>query len=115
MEAKGTPPDAISYRTVFRGLCSGGGRIGEAVDFLVEMTEKRFMPDSSSFYMLADGLCSLSMENTLVMVVERIMKTDFFSENEVSTMRALMKIHKFQDAFAAIGRILQRRNPKRRY
>ncbi|KAF7145278.1 hypothetical protein RHSIM_Rhsim04G0155600 [Rhododendron simsii] len=117
MEEKGNPLDAVSYNTVFQGIWSGGGPIGEAVNFLVEMTEKRIMPESSSFCMLADGLCALSMETeyTLVMVVENIVKMDFSSENEVSVIMGLMKIRKFQDVFANIGRILKRRKPKRRH
>ncbi|KAI8560474.1 hypothetical protein RHMOL_Rhmol04G0258700 [Rhododendron molle] len=117
MKEKGNPLDAVSYNTVYQGLCSGGGPIGEAVNFLVEKTEKRIVPESSSFYMLADGLCALSMamEDTLVMLVERIVKKDFFSENEVYVIMGLMKIRKFQDVFANIGRILKRRNPKRRH
>ncbi|KAE9455623.1 hypothetical protein C3L33_12472, partial [Rhododendron williamsianum] len=84
MEEKGHPPDAVLYKIVFRGLCSGGGPIGEAVDFLVEMTDNRLTPEFSTFCLLAKGLCVLSMEDTLVMLVERIMKADNFSENEVS-------------------------------
>lgn len=115
MEEKGDPPDDMSYKIVFRGLCSGGGPIGEAVDFAVEMTERRLTPELSSFYMLAEGLCALSMEDTLVMLVGRMMKTNFFSENEVSMIMRLMKIRDFHAALATLGRILNSRNPKRGY
>ncbi|KAG5553880.1 hypothetical protein RHGRI_011671 [Rhododendron griersonianum] len=115
MEEKGHPPDAVSYKIVFRGLCSGGGPIGEAVDFLVEMTDNRLTPEFSTFCLLAKGLCVLSMEDTLVMLVERIMKADNFSENEVSVVMGLIKIRNFQDALGTLGRILNRRYPKRGY
>ncbi|KAE9455621.1 hypothetical protein C3L33_12479, partial [Rhododendron williamsianum] len=48
------------------------------------MTEKRVIPEFSTFCMLAERLCDLSMEDTLVMLVERIMDTYLFSENEAS-------------------------------
>ncbi|KAG5553884.1 hypothetical protein RHGRI_011675 [Rhododendron griersonianum] len=115
MKEKGDPPDAFSYETVFRGLCSGGGPIGEAVDFVVEMTEKRLIPKFSTFCVLAERLCALSMEDTLVMLVERIMVTYSFSENEASMIKGFMKIHKFEDALATLGGIFNRRNPKRGY
>ncbi|KAH7842568.1 hypothetical protein Vadar_006783 [Vaccinium darrowii] len=113
MEEKGDPPNAVTYQTVFRGLCSGRGAIEEAVDFVVEMTGKRLTPEFLTFNKLAEGLCALSMEDTLVMLVERIMKTDFFPENEASMIMGFIKIRKFQDALATLGRILNRRNPKR--
>ncbi|XP_058212293.1 pentatricopeptide repeat-containing protein At3g53700, chloroplastic-like [Rhododendron vialii] len=91
MKEKGDPPDAFSYETVFRGLCSGGGPIGEAVDFVVEMTEKRLILEFSTFCMLAERLCALSVEDTLVMLIERIMDMYFFSENEVSMIKGFMK------------------------
>ena len=115
MEEKGYPPDAISYKIAFRGLCSGGGPIGEAVEFVVEMTEKGFIPEMSSFFMLAEGLRTLSMEDTLVNLVERIMKKAKFSDNEASMIMGFLKIRKFQDALATLGNILNRQKPKRGY
>ncbi|OMO97150.1 hypothetical protein COLO4_14849 [Corchorus olitorius] len=94
------PPDAITYKIVFRGLCSGGGPIGEAVDFLVEMIEKGFLPEFSSFYMLAEGLSALAMEDTLIKLIDMVMKKANFSDSEVSMIRGFLKIRKFQDALA---------------
>lgn len=106
MMEKGDPPDAITYKIVFRGLCNGGGRIGEAVDFVFEMTENGYIPEFSSFYQLAEGLCALSMEDTLIKLVELVMAAAKFSEGEVSMIRGFLKIRKFQDAFATIANIL---------
>ncbi|OMO66191.1 hypothetical protein CCACVL1_21270 [Corchorus capsularis] len=94
------PPDAITYKVVFRGLCSGGGPIGEAVDFLVEMIEKGFLPEFSSFYMLAEGLNALAMEDTLIKLIDMVMKKANCSDSEVSMIRGFLKIRKFQDALA---------------
>ncbi|KAL2488659.1 Pentatricopeptide repeat-containing protein [Forsythia ovata] len=47
MEEKSDPPDAISYKIIFRGLCSTGGSIGEAVDFAFEMIERGYIPEFS--------------------------------------------------------------------
>ncbi|GFY93265.1 pentatricopeptide repeat (PPR) superfamily protein [Actinidia rufa] len=115
MEEKGYPTDAVSYKIAFRGLCSGGGPIGEAVEFVVEMTEKGFIPEMSSFFMLAEGLRALSMEDTLVNLVERIMKKAKFSDNNVSMIMGFLKIRKFQDALTTFGNILNGQKPKRDY
>ncbi|XP_057513587.1 pentatricopeptide repeat-containing protein At3g53700, chloroplastic-like [Actinidia eriantha] len=61
MEEKGYPPDAISYKIAFRGLCSDGGLIEEAVEFVVEMTEKGFIPEMSSLY--AGGMVVENLHN----------------------------------------------------
>uniref|UniRef100_A0A7C9EX18 Pentacotripeptide-repeat region of PRORP domain-containing protein n=1 Tax=Opuntia streptacantha TaxID=393608 RepID=A0A7C9EX18_OPUST len=115
MAEKGGPPDFVSHKIVFRGLCSSSGPIGEAVDFLVEMLENGFLPESLSFMMLADGLCSLSMEGTLIKLIDMIMKQGRFSESEVSVIKGFLKIRKFQDALATLVSMLNSRNPRRNY
>ncbi|GAA0176413.1 hypothetical protein LIER_42071 [Lithospermum erythrorhizon] len=115
MEEKSNPPDAISYKIVFRGLCSGGGPIQEAVDFAFEMTLKGYIPEFSSFYMLAEGLCSLSMEDTLVKLIEHVITKAKFSDSEVSMIMRFVKIQKFQDALATLGKILDKGKPRRGY
>ncbi|KAL0309828.1 UNVERIFIED_CONTAM: Pentatricopeptide repeat-containing protein, chloroplastic [Sesamum radiatum] len=115
MEEKSDPPDAISYKIVFRGLCSGGGPIGEAVDFALEMAEKGYLPEFSSFYMLAEGLCALNMEETLVKLIDKVMMKAKFSESEVAMIMGFLKIRKFSDALAVFGRVLNSRKPKRGY
>ncbi|KAK6290416.1 hypothetical protein POUND7_001957 [Theobroma cacao] len=115
MLEKGDPPDAISYKIVFRGLCNGGGPIGEAVDFVVEMIEKGFLPEFSSFYMLAEGLCSLSMEDTLVKLIDMVMEKANCSDSEVSIIRGFLRIRKFQDALAILGNILDSKKPKKSF
>ncbi|KAG6430441.1 hypothetical protein SASPL_108508 [Salvia splendens] len=115
MEEKNDPPDAISYKIVFRGLCSGGGHIGEAVDFALEVAEKGYLPDVSSFNMLAEGLCSLNMEETLVKLVDKIMVKARFSQNEAAMIRGFLKIRKFSDALAGFGRVLESRKPRKSY
>lgn len=115
MEEKSDPPDAVSYKTVFRGLCSGGGPIGEAVDFVYEMTEKGHPPEFSTFYMLAEGLCSLNMEETLVKLMDKVMVRAKFLDNEVAMIKGFLKIRKFDDALASFGRILDSRKPRKGY
>ncbi|KAJ0027962.1 hypothetical protein Pint_35451 [Pistacia integerrima] len=115
MMEKGDPPDAVTYKFVFRGLCSGGGPISEAVDFVVEMLEKGFLPEFSSFYMLAEGLCSLSMEDTLVNLIDMVMDKAKFSASEASIIRGFLKIQKFKDALGTFGDILDSRNPRKAY
>ncbi|KAJ0088167.1 hypothetical protein Patl1_31900 [Pistacia atlantica] len=115
MMEKGDPPDAVTYKFVFRGLCSGGGPISEAVDFVVEMLEKGFLPEFSSFYMLAEGLCSLSMEDTLVNLIDMVMDKAKFSASEASMIRGFLKIQKFKDALGTFGDILDSRNPRKAY
>ncbi|KAK6231461.1 hypothetical protein SCA6_001534 [Theobroma cacao] len=115
MLEKGDPPDAISYKIVFRGLCNGGGPIGEAVDFVVEMIEKGFLPEFSSFYMLAEGLCSLSMEDALVKLIDMVMEKANCSDSEVSIIRGFLRIRKFQDALAILGNILDSKKPKKSF
>ncbi|GKV30035.1 hypothetical protein SLEP1_g38901 [Rubroshorea leprosula] len=106
MMEKGDPPDAVTYKIVFCGLCSGGRPIQEAVKFVVEMVEKGFLPEFSSFYMLAEGLCALYMEDTLVKLVDMIMKKANCSDSKVSMIRGFLKIHKFEDALTTLGSIL---------
>ncbi|KAF2288712.1 hypothetical protein GH714_011271 [Hevea brasiliensis] len=113
MEEKGGRPDALTYKIVFRGLCNSGGPIGEAVDFVIEMTGKGFLPEFSSFYMLAEGLCSLSMEETLISLVDIVMEKADISENETTMIRGFLKIRKFQDALANLGGILDSRKSKK--
>ncbi|CAE6076148.1 unnamed protein product [Arabidopsis arenosa] len=115
LEQNEAAPDAVSYRIVFRGLCNGGGPIREAVDFLVELLEKGFVPEFSSLYMLAEGLLTLSMEETLVKLVNMVMQKARFSEEEVSMVKGLLKIRKFQDALATLGGVLDSRQPRRTY
>ncbi|CAM8935743.1 unnamed protein product [Rhodiola kirilowii] len=112
---KAEPPDAITYKIVFRGLCSGGGPIGEAVDFVFEMTERGLLPEPSSLNMLAEGLCALSMEETLIKLVDIIMKTARFSDGEMSMIHGFLKIRKFEEAMATVGRMLNSRTPQRSY
>ena len=87
MIEKANPPDAVTYKIVFRGLCNGGGPIQEAVDFTVEMLEKGLLPEFSSLVFLAEGLCSLSMEDTLIKLINMVMEKAKFSKNEVSMIR----------------------------
>lgn len=115
MQETASPPDALSYKIVFHGLSSGGGPIQEAVDFSVEMMEKGHIPEFSSFYNLAEGLYSLSREDTLVKLVGMIMKKANFSDSEVTMIKGFLKIRKFQDALATLGSVLDSRYPKRTY
>ncbi|KAF9624657.1 hypothetical protein IFM89_012703 [Coptis chinensis] len=108
-------PDAVTYKIVFRGLCCGGGPIKEAIDFMVEMTEKGYLPEFSSFSMLAEGLCALSMEDTLVKLVDQVMKKANFSASELSMVMGFLKIRKFQDALATFDRLLSSRKPRKLY
>ncbi|KAF9624600.1 hypothetical protein IFM89_012022 [Coptis chinensis] len=108
-------PDAVTYKIVFRGLCCGGGPIKEAIDFMVEMTEKGYLPEFSSFSMLAEGLCALSMEDTLVKLVVQVMKKANFSASEVSMVMGFLKIRKFQDALATFDCLLSSRKPRKLY
>jgi pentatricopeptide repeat protein len=111
MMEKGDPPDFVTYKIVFRGLCNGGGPIQEAVDFTVEMLEKGILPESSSFGFLAEGLCSLSMEDTLIKLIDMVMEKAKMSEREISMIRGFLKIRKFNDALANLGGILDRQKP----
>nr|GLL25806.1 pentatricopeptide repeat-containing protein At3g53700, chloroplastic-like [Ipomoea trifida] len=115
MEEKADPPDYVSYKIVFQGLCSGGGSIDEAVNFAVEMMGNGYVPEFSSFYNLAEGLFALAREETLVKLIDMIMKKAYFSDNEVDMIKGFLKIRKFQDALATLGRVLNSRYPKRNY
>jgi pentatricopeptide repeat protein len=113
MIEKGYPPDASTYRTIFYGLCNSGGPIQEAVDFTVEMLEKGILPEFPSFGYLAEGLCSLSMEDTLIELINLVMEKAKMSERETSMIRGFLKIRKFNDALANLRGILDRQNPRR--
>uniref|UniRef100_A0A0E0MC40 Pentacotripeptide-repeat region of PRORP domain-containing protein n=1 Tax=Oryza punctata TaxID=4537 RepID=A0A0E0MC40_ORYPU len=77
MAEVGEPPDALTYKIVFRGLCRGGGPIKEAFDFMLEMVDKGFIPEFSSFRMLAEGLLNLDMDDYFIRAIEIIIeKTD---------------------------------------
>lgn len=115
MMEKGDPPDSITYKIVLRGLCNGGGPIGEAVDFAVEMMEKGYLPEFSSFSMLAEGLQALSMEDTLINLVDMVMEKAKLSDSEVSMISGFLKIRKYQDALANLGGILNREKPRKSY
>ncbi|CAN4116130.1 unnamed protein product [Withania somnifera] len=88
------PPDALSYKIVFRGLSSGGGPIQEAIDFAVEMM-----------------IVFFTREETLIKLVGMIMEKANFSDSEVTMIKGFLKIRKFQDALATLGRVLNSRNP----
>jgi pentatricopeptide repeat protein len=115
MIEKAEAPDAVTYKIVFRGLCQGGGPIGEAVDFVMEMLERGYVPEFSSFYMLAEGLFSLAMVGTLIKLIDMVMEKAKFSDNEVTMIRGFLKISKYQDALATLGGILDSRKPNRAY
>lgn len=115
MMEKADPPDALTYKHVFRGLCNGGGPIGEAVDFVIEMLGRGFLPEFSSFYMLAEGLVSLGKEETLVELIDMVMDKAKFSDRETSMVRGFLKIRKFQDALATFGDILDSRMPRKTF
>nr|GMC80595.1 pentatricopeptide repeat-containing protein At3g53700, chloroplastic [Ipomoea batatas] len=110
MEAKAGPPDYISYKIVFRGLCFGGGPIDEAVNFAVEMMKKGHVPEFSSFSILAERLFTLARKEALVKFIDMIMKKAEFSDDEEGRIKGLLKIHKFTDALATLGRVLNRRH-----
>ncbi|XVE81839.1 hypothetical protein DITRI_Ditri15bG0098200 [Diplodiscus trichospermus] len=78
----------------------------------MEMIEKGFLPEFSSFYMLAEGLCALSMEDTLIKLVNMVMEKAKCLDNEVSMIRGFLKIRKFQDALTVIGNIMDSRKQK---
>ncbi|KAJ6737902.1 hypothetical protein OIU74_002959 [Salix koriyanagi] len=115
MIEKAQAPDAVTYKIVFRGLCQGGGPIGEAVDFSMEMLERGYIPEFSSFYMLAEGLFSLARVGTLIKLIDMVMEKAKFSENEVTMIRGFLKTSKYQDALATLGGILDSRKPNRAY
>ncbi|KAJ4851170.1 hypothetical protein Tsubulata_035695, partial [Turnera subulata] len=115
MLEKGNPPDAVTHKILFRELCNGGGPIREAVDFLIEMLDRGFLPEFSSFYKLAEGLLSLSMEGTLIRLVDTVMEKANCSEREVAMIRGFLKISKYQDALATLGGILDSRGPGKPY
>ncbi|KAL3596168.1 hypothetical protein D5086_007805 [Populus alba] len=115
MIEKAEAPDAVTYKIVFRGLCQGGGPIGEAVDFVMEMLERGYVPEFSSFYMLAEGLFALAMVGTLIKLIDMVMEKAKFSDNEVTMIRGFLKISKYQDALATLGGILDSRKPSRAY
>ncbi|CAN0881523.1 Pentatricopeptide repeat-containing protein At3g53700, chloroplastic [Linum grandiflorum] len=109
------PPDHVSHRIVFGGLCRSGGPIQETVDFLIEMIQGGYLPEFATFYMLADGLRALAMEKTLITVVDLVMEAAKFSKNEMTMIRGFLKIGKFQDGLANLGGILETRMPRRSY
>ena len=109
------PPDALTYKIVFRGLCRGGGPIKEAFDFLVEMVNKGFMPEFSSFRMLAEGLLNLGMDDYLIRAIELVIEKADFRESDVSAIRGYLKIRKYYDALATFGRLLEINNPQWAY
>ncbi|KAF3782179.1 Pentatricopeptide repeat-containing protein [Nymphaea thermarum] len=115
MIEKGEPPNALTYKIVFRGLCCGGGPIGEAVDFLKEMMEKGFLPEYSALSMLAEGLCTLSMESTLYELIDLVMQKANFSGSDVAVVRGFLRVGKLHDAMAAVGRVLKTHKTRERY
>ncbi|CAN6581181.1 unnamed protein product [Malus baccata var. baccata] len=115
MMEKCGPPDSITYKIVLRGLCNCGRPIGEAVDFAVEMIEKGYLPEFSSFSMLVEGLQALSMEDTLINLVDMVMEKAKISDSEVSMIIVFLNIHKYQGALATLGGILNREKPRKSY
>ncbi|CBI32605.3 unnamed protein product, partial [Vitis vinifera] len=104
MVSRGIKPDVTTFNILIKALWR-----------IEEMTDKGFLPDFSSFLMLAEGLCALSMEDTLIKLVNRVMKQANFSDSEVSMIMGFLKIRKFQDALATLGRILSSREPKKAF
>lgn len=115
MAEVGEPPDALTYKIVFRGLCRGGGPIKEAFDFMLEMVDKGFIPEFSSFRMLAEGLLNLGMDDYFIRAIEIIMEKVDLRESDVSAIRGYLKIRKFYDALATFGRFLEINNPQWSY
>lgn len=97
---------------MFRGLCKGGGPIGEAVNFVTEMTDKGILPEFSSFSMLAEGLLALGMEDRLVRLVNLVMTTGNFKENDHSMVMGYFRIRKYNDGLAMFGHLLDSRRPR---
>jgi hypothetical protein len=77
------------------------------------MLEKGILPEFPSFGYLAEGLCSLSMEDTLIELINMVMEKARMSERETSMIRGFLKIRKFNDALANLRGILDRQNPRR--
>nr|GLL25803.1 pentatricopeptide repeat-containing protein At3g53700, chloroplastic-like [Ipomoea trifida] len=111
MEEKADPPDYVSHKIVFRGLCSGGGPIDEAVNFAVEMMEKGYVPKFSSFSILAEELLALAREETLVKLIDMIMKKADISDNQ-GLIKDFLKTRNFQDALATLSRVLNSSYPQ---
>uniref|UniRef100_A0ACD5YZF2 Uncharacterized protein n=1 Tax=Avena sativa TaxID=4498 RepID=A0ACD5YZF2_AVESA len=111
----GEPPDAFTYKIVFRGLCRRGGPIKEALDFLVEMAHKGFILEFSSFCMLAEGVLNLGMDDYQIRAIELIVEKANFRESAVSAVRENLTIPKFYDALATFGRFLEINNPRWTY
>uniref|UniRef100_A0A0E0IXT3 Pentacotripeptide-repeat region of PRORP domain-containing protein n=1 Tax=Oryza nivara TaxID=4536 RepID=A0A0E0IXT3_ORYNI len=104
----GEPPDAFTYKIVFRGLCCGGGPINEAFDF--HMVDKGFIPEFSSFRMLAEGLLHLGMDDYFIRAIEIIIEKTDLRDSDVSAIREYLKIRKFYYALATFGRLLEINN-----
>ncbi|KAI3843010.1 hypothetical protein MKX03_002923 [Papaver bracteatum] len=79
------------------------------------MIEKGYIPEFSSFSMLAEGLCALSMEDELINLIDLVMNKAKFSESEISMVMGVLKIRKYQDALENFDHILSIRQPRRSY
>ncbi|KAI4341826.1 hypothetical protein MLD38_026504 [Melastoma candidum] len=71
------------------------------------------LPEFSSFYMLAEGLCALSREDTLIELIDLVMEKANMQERQVSMVKGFLKIGKFQDALATLGGALDEGRPGR--
>uniref|UniRef100_A0A453LRC7 Pentacotripeptide-repeat region of PRORP domain-containing protein n=1 Tax=Aegilops tauschii subsp. strangulata TaxID=200361 RepID=A0A453LRC7_AEGTS len=105
-----------AFNTVIQSLFKGNnGR--DALNLYREMTEvdKGFIPEFSSFRMLADGLLNLGMDDYLISAIELIAEKANFRESDVSAIRGYLRIRKFYDALATFGRLLDINNPRWTY
>ena len=62
MESRGLKPNAFSYAVLIKGFC-WAGKAREAVVFLRELVESRFVPDEATSSVLFDSLDSTDRDD----------------------------------------------------
>jgi len=104
-------PTNVTINLLIHGFCKQG-KVEEAVEFLMEMTEVGFIPEFTAFSMLAEGLLALAMEDTLVRVIDQVMMKARFDDQEIAMVRGLVRIRKFHDGLMTLGDLMDCRKPK---
>ncbi|GER29546.1 actin depolymerizing factor [Striga asiatica] len=101
-------PDALSYKDCVSGALFWWCSDRRGYRF------RRYLPEYSSFVMLADGLIALNMEKTLVKLVDKVMVKAEFLDREAMVM-VFLRIRNFTAGLAAFGRILDSRRTRKRF
>ncbi|KAI3956531.1 hypothetical protein MKW92_037527 [Papaver armeniacum] len=120
IQFKGFVPAPQAYNPIIQALYRKRGLkkacvFSEKWRVVILHNGERLHTEFSSFSMLAEGLCALSMEDESINLIDLVMNKENFSESEISMVMGFLKIRKYQDALANFDHILSILQPRRSY